>query len=442
MRDFATNRLQYAAALGASFKYQQDIIACTDKYRTVRKCRQAGMTTAFAIEALLDALTYDDYVVCIVSPTGRQSERLMRYIKKAFRKLEKLRGSPIPTEKWTSDEIFFHWGSEIYSLPNNPKGIQGIDCNAAIVDEAGLFTTTEGEAVMDALVGSLGAKARFPASGKITVSGRPRGKRGLLWQYWDPMNPKYKEFTHFIIKWQDRGREDKYYAREVAKHKKILPKLQFDETYNAEFVDEGVLMYPHELLEGSEQLWRARNFVEMSAEGQPQDDKARYIGIDFGKKRSLTEIHVLQREKDRLLRTFMMKSLDRVNFEEQKSFIDGLIKRVKPRQVKIDERGMGLPLLDYFTRQHGVVVQPLKLSQQTKEKVIIQLQNAFMDLRLAIPHKDDLYDQLHSFQKDLTDTGKLVYSGKVDETDYLDDKVIALAAAVDAAESTPFGFIV
>ena len=135
-------RLELAHKLGATFDYQQNIIGCMDKFRTVVKPRQAGMTTAFAIEALIDAITYDNYVICIVSPTKRQSNRMMRYIKKSLRKLEKMQRNQIPTEKFTSEEVFFHHGSEIYSLPNNPLGIQGIDCDHAIVDEAGLFPSS------------------------------------------------------------------------------------------------------------------------------------------------------------------------------------------------------------------------------------------------------------------------------------------------------------
>ena len=128
------DRMVLAKKLGATFDFQQQIIGCKDKYRTVVKPRQAGMTTAFAIEALIDSIIHDDYVTCIVSPTERQSSRMMRYVKKALIKLERILKTRIPTQKFTSKEVFFHHGSEIYSLPNNPSGIQGIDCDNGIVD--------------------------------------------------------------------------------------------------------------------------------------------------------------------------------------------------------------------------------------------------------------------------------------------------------------------
>jgi len=431
-------RLEMAYKLGATFKYQQDVIACMDRFRTIKKPRQAGMTTAFAIEALIDALTYDKYVIAIISPTKRQSDRMMRYIKGSFRKLEKELGYLIPTEKFTSEEIYFHHGSEIHSLPNNPLGVQGYDCNHAIVDEAGLFAQHEGEQIIDALVGSLAAK-----QGRLTLSGRPNGKRGLLWQYWDEHSPKYKEFTHFGITWEDRAREDPKYGEEVLKHQKILSKLQFDEIYNAMFVEEGILVFPHVLLKGAIDLWDAKRYVIMPPEGRCGDDKPRFIGIDFGRKKSRTEIHTLQQEFDGTLRTLMMKTLEFTNFEDQKIYIDDLIVRTKPRRVEVDERGMGLPILDYLVKKHGSTVQPLKMTNlQTKEKIILQCRNIFTDLKIAIPDDPDLYEQLHWFQREYTDQGNVRYFGKVDETDFQDDKVIALSAAVDAANTVPFTFSV
>jgi len=431
------NRLTLAKKLGATFDFQQEIIACRDKYRTVVKPRQAGMTTAFAIETLIDSIIRDNYVTCIVSPTKRQSDRMMRYIKKALMKLERSYKTTIPTQKFTNEEVFFHHGSEIYSLPNNPAGIQGIDCDNGIVDEAGLFAIKEGEAVMDALVGSLSAK-----QGRLTISGKPRGKRGMLWQYWDPSEPRYKEFTHFKITWQDRARQDRLYGKEVQKHRRILPKLQFAETYDAEFIDEGILVFPHELLEKSYELWRTKKFVLMMPEGKPQDNLPTFMGMDFGRKRNLTEIHVLQQLDKSLLRTLCMKSLRNMNFENQKVYIDDMIARLKPIRIVLDEHGLGQSFLDYYQGKFGEkCVIPMRLSNAPmKEKIILQCQNAFTDLRLAIPDNDDLYTQLHSFQKEYTDHGNVRYFGKVTETDFLDDKVIALAAAVHAAEQRPFGF--
>ena len=432
------NKLDLCYKLGATFKYQQDIIKSEQKYRTVVKPRQAGMTTAFAIEALVDAIIQDNYVICIVSPTSRQSNRMMRYIKKALIHLEKIQGFKIPTEKFTSEEVFFHHGSEIYSLPNNPLGIQGIDCNHAIVDEAGLFPSREGEAIMDALVGSLSAKA-----GRLTISGKPKGKRGMLWNFWDPSSPRYNEFEHFKITWKDRAAEDPIYEKEVISHKRILSKLQFSETYDAEFIDEGVLIFPHSMLELSTDLWTAKHYTMMSADGTPVGKPKTFAGIDFGRKRNLTEIHILQEEEEgKIYRTLAMKSLERINFEEQKKIIDDIIVRFNLNTLKIDEKGMGLALLDYFQRKWGErKVQPLKLTnQKTKEQIILQLRDAFTDGKLAIPIHDGLHEQLHSYQKEYTDHGNVRYFGKVDETDFQDDKVIALAAAIDAAKNPPFTF--
>ncbi len=432
------DRLSLAYKLGATFDYQQATIASHSRYRKIVKARQIGMTTALAIEALVDSILHDNRVTIIVSPSARQSQRMMRYIKKAFIKLEREFKITIPVQKWTNEEVYFHHQSEIHSLPNNPKAIQGFDCDSGIIDEAGLFSATEGEEIIDALVGSLAAK-----QGRLTVSGRPRGKRGLLWNYFDPINPRGKEFEAFKIDWKCRGRLDPKYHAEVLKHQKILTKLQFDEIYGALFVDEGVLIFPHSMLESAQLMFINEEFLIMSPEGTPQDDnKRRFMGVDFGRKRNLTEIHILEEENDKLLRTLMTKSLKSMNFEKQKEIIDDIIGRFKLTKIKIDEKGMGLALLDYFQKKWGErKVEPLKLTNaKTKEKVILQLRDAFADLRLAIPTEEKLYDQLHSYQREYTEHGNVRYFGKVDDTDFQDDTVIALAAAIDAAQGVDFAF--
>lgn len=431
------DRAKLAYKLGATFDYQQDVIVSNARFKKIVKARQIGMTTALAIDKLIRALTYDDYVILIVSPSFRQSGRMMRYIKKAFYKLEQTLKAEIPTQKWTNEEVFFPNGSEIHSLPNSPKTIQGYDCDDATVDEAGLFADIEGNELIDAIVGSLAAK-----QGTLTLSGRPHGKRGLLWAYFDPASDRGKNFAPFKITWEDRARSDKAYGEEVLKHKEILSPIQFDEIYRAEFIEEGVLIFPYSLLESAHELWENNNFVLMGADGRPKEDKPRYIGIDFGRKRSLTEIHVLQKENPNLYRSLALKSLDNVNFERQKSYIDDIIKRMQPKIVMIDERGMGLPLLDYLQGKHGEsMVKPLTMSNlKNKEKSILDCRNAFTDLKLAIPRHEELINQLHAFQKEYTDAGNVKYFGKVDETDFKDDKVIALVAAWQATLDKPFHF--
>jgi len=180
----------------------------------------------------------------------------------------------------------------------------------------------------------------------------------------------------------------------------------------------------------------------MSSEGIPTAFPPRYMGIDFGRKRSHTEILILEEFEIGSYRVLTMKSLVNMNFEEQKLHIDDMIARFKPRKIEIDERGMGLPLLDYMQQKHGItLVEPLRLTnQQLKEKVVLQCRNAFSDLKIAIPEHDELYEQLHAYQVEYTDRGNPIYSGKVSDTDFMDDKVIALIAAVDAAKKKDVTF--
>src|SRR3990167_192086 len=83
------DKLKWTYDLGATFDYQQKWIADTSTYKLCVKARQVGMTTAIAIDALIDAIFHNEFVILIVSPSQRQSDRLMWYINKAFLRLQK-----------------------------------------------------------------------------------------------------------------------------------------------------------------------------------------------------------------------------------------------------------------------------------------------------------------------------------------------------------------
>jgi len=428
-------RLKIAYDLGATFDYQQAWIKDQSKYKICRKARQVGMTTCLGIESLLDAIIRDNFVVCFVSPTQRQSSRLMRYVHKAFRKFERINKTKIPTEKFREEYIFFHHGSEIWSLPNNPNGIQGIDANRAVIDESGLFGANEGKEIIDAILGSLAAK-----KGQLYLSGKPKGKRGILWDYWG--TDKGKLFKQYNVDWEQRAKQDPDYKKEVEIQRGMMAKSHFDETYGAQFLDEGVLVYTHELLETAVKIFEDRHFIVIPRGGTYRGENPISIGIDFAKKRNMTSIIALEKVDDKLYKLIYNQDLKKMAYNDQIDFICNLDKELRGTRITVDETGLGLPMLDVLVQRLGSKVEGVVFSRQSKEKLVMDLQACFKDARLAIPNDEVLYDQLHSFQKDYTDQGNVVFSGKVDETDFQDDKVIALSLAVCGLNKSPFQFAI
>ena len=162
------NKLEWARELGATFDYQQRWISDLSKFKLCVKARQIGMTTAISIDSLLTAIYEDEFVILVVSPSQRQSDRLMWYVNKAFSRLQKKLGERISLLTHKRDCMVFKHGSELWSLPNNPSTVMGFDADRVLIDEAGIFPTKEGQQIYEATMGSLAAK-----DGGMSLSGMP-----------------------------------------------------------------------------------------------------------------------------------------------------------------------------------------------------------------------------------------------------------------------------
>ncbi len=229
------NRLDIVKPLfpGNPFQYQLDWINDTSKYKLAIKARQIGITTAEANDRFVECAlwTASDKnphppVIVFSSPSQRQSSRLMNYIQRARSRFERKFKTKLTFKKEREDHLYFDNFAEIWSLPNNPRTIEGIDASRGIIDEIGNFTGREDQEVYQALTGSLGAKG-----GGMTIFGRPRGRRGLFWQLVDPYGPFSKEYSIHTFKWGVRAKEDPIYKETVTEQIKILPPLAFQEQY-------------------------------------------------------------------------------------------------------------------------------------------------------------------------------------------------------------------
>ena len=224
-------------------------------------------------------------VVVFTSPSQRQSNRLMHYFQRVKSKFERLYKQQIKLRKETESLMIFNNLAEIYSLPNNPRTIEGIDCSRGIIDEAGNFVGKEGMDIYESLMGSLGAKG-----GSLIVFGKPRGRTGMFWNLADPHGDFAGKFSVHNMNWLMRAKEDTKYGEAVAEQKSRLTSHGFAENYMCEFMDEGILLFPYELIDKQIRLIKLWTL----AKGREQTPFPIYGGCDFGKKTSQTAITLVE----------------------------------------------------------------------------------------------------------------------------------------------------
>lgn len=436
-RDTAINRFHPG---GRAFDYQQKWAGDRRKFKLGVKARQIGITTTEAVTVLVDGLMWSETeekpnppVTAFCSPSQRQSQRLMQYIQRTKSRIEKFFQTKIIFRKEREDLIILDNHAEIWSLPNNPRTIEGLDLSKGVIDEVGNFTGREDQEVYEAMMGSLAAN-----NGGLSIFGKPRGRRGLFWRLADPDGEYYSTFGVHKFPYTVRAKRDLTYLRAVEQHKKRMSSLAFSENYLCQFVDENIVVFPWELLD--------RVSIETptwSMAVRPPSEHLVYMGIDFGKKQSRTEVMVIDHQGEKTYLRFNLTLTG--EFEGQKDEIVKAIDHFRPTKVMIDSTGMGIPLGDFLLKMYASKIEPVHFSAPTKEKLILTTRNLIEAGALVLPKQkayDELRDQLHGMEREVLESGKIRYTGKRSETDWLDDKAWALFLACSQLGEGEFQFAI
>ena len=410
---------------GEPYDYQLKWVLDKEKFKLGVKARQIGITTSEACMDFLDCLAWQESeketnppVIVFCSPSMRQSARLMHYIQRVRSNYEKIYKSEISFKKEREDFLQFDNGAEIFSLPNNPRTIEGIDASKGVIDEFGNFVGQEDREIYESLMGSLGAKG-----GGITVFGKPRGRRGLFYSLFDPHGEFSGQFSTHILDWQVRAKCDDKYRKTVEDQRKRMTSLAFREHYCCEFIDEQIVIFSYDILDRHTEdypLWTDES-------GRESTDEV-YMGIDFGKKISQTVVTIVLKDKEKI----KVKYIKATNkpFEYQIAWISQLITRFKPFRCRIDKTGIGQTLEEKLVSVFGEhVIEGIQFTAQTKEKLIFNTLRLFEENRLVIPNHPELKDQLHGIEKEFTEQGGVRYTGKRTETDWKDDHAWSLFLA-------------
>ena len=387
------------------------------------------MTTAIAIEALLDAVLEDEFVIVIVSPSQRQSDRMMWYINRAFNRLQKQLNEKIPLISHKRDSMVFKHGSELWSLPNNPSTIMGFDANKVIIDEAGIFPTREGVEVFEATMGSLGAK-----NGKMSLSGMPYGRGKFFYDQFEDATQKKNNFSIHLIPWTERAKIDSRYKKAIEEQRQYLSPIQFAQTYECVFVDENIVLFPYDLLEACVD----DDIRLISGELRYGSSNPVFLGIDFARKIDKTSIIGVEKYEPEKYRMFLIKNT-RETYDKQIELIKKLNLNLEPQAIYIDESGPGVPMLDMLKKDIGEKVKPIPFSAVNKERLMLDLRNLFADQKIKIPNHRNLIDELHSIEKSVTELGNVRYLAPHEEGGHA-DMAFALALATNRIHDTEFRF--
>lgn len=190
--------------------------------RGILNCtRQWGKSTVTALKALHQALHFEQTLVIVASPSGRQSGEFVRKAAGFLRVL----GIRVRGDGQNEISILLPNGSRIVGLPGREATVRGFSgVSLVVVDEASRVP----DAVYSAVTPMLAASG--PAAALWLMS-TPNGKRGFFWDEWSDDSRKW---TRISVKATECPRIRAGFLEE---ERKRMGETLFRQEYLCEFMD-------------------------------------------------------------------------------------------------------------------------------------------------------------------------------------------------------------
>lgn len=170
-----TNPLSFASVCGFDNldEWQRDVLCSTTGNYLLNITRQGGKSQITALLALWHALTTDNALVLVVSPSERQSKEFMRRVLDAYHKIDATHTDADAVTKLTLE---LKNESRIIALPSQSETIRGYSkVTLLIVDEAARVEDEIFQAIRPMLSVS---------RGRMVWLSTPFGKQGSFYRAW------------------------------------------------------------------------------------------------------------------------------------------------------------------------------------------------------------------------------------------------------------------
>jgi len=391
--------------------YQRRWVADDSRFKIGLWSRQVGKSFAGSLEAVLDAVSRKTTWI-FLSAGERQSRELAEKARlhlEAIQVIAEAIESRFFEDGYTSTQLELRLpnGSRLIFLPANPRTARGYTGNV-FLDEFAFHQ--DSEAIWSALFPIITRRSDL----KIRVMSTPNGQTGKFYELWERAGP---EWSRHRVDIYDAVRDGLAIDPEELR-RGLADEIAWQQEYLLEFVNENQAYIPYSLILPAEADTLRDDWTPENA----------YLGMDIGRHRDLTEIHVLERVGD----VFWLRRrivLRQAMFAAQEELLASLVPRV--RRAAIDATGLGEQLAENARRRFGWKVEPVKFTLEVKADLAQRLRLYFEDAKLRIPPQPDLRDALHSVRRIVTPAGNVRYDAERSERGHA-DAFWALALALHA----------
>jgi hypothetical protein len=382
-------------------KWQEDVLTAQGNI-CLRSGRQVGKSTVISIKAAQFAIRHPKKSVLIIASVERQAsllfDKLLDYLLTNFR--EKIKGGK---DRPTKHKIELKNGSIIYCLPTGESGygIRGYTIDLLIADEAAFIP----EAVWTAVTPMLAA-----TGGQIILLSTPFGREGYFARCFTD-----QAYTKFHISSEDCPRISKDF---LAHEKATMTRMQYQQEYLGEFVDEIMQFFKDELIQKCQLLKRAGT----------EQNKDYFLGVDVARLGGdETTFEIIDRTDRNMLK--QVENITRINnlITDTTREILALERQWHFRKIYIDDGGLGVGVFDALlereeTRRKTIPInnarRSLDVEENPRKKRLLKedLYNNLLNLmelgQIQLLDDPEIFQSLKSIQMEYSDDGTLKIYGR------------------------------
>lgn len=313
-------------------------------------------------------------------------------------------GMQIPLARVSKSEMrveFRNGGEVAVRSADNPQNLRGEGLDLLVLDEAAYIKKG---AWVEVLRPALSDK-----KGRAIFISTPRG-RNWFYELWQMGNTGQPDYASFKFPTSANPYID---PAEIEDARRQMPELMFRQEYLAEFIDDSGGVFR-----------KVQSAVYYDDYGEPKKDHTYCAGVDVAAMVDYTVISILD------INDRVVAHIDRFNRVDYPVLVDRImehVKRWKLNVVKVEENGIGRPVIDMLY-QLGAPVMPFLTTNATKQMIIQNLQAAFEHEDIGIPNDPVLIAELLSFESKRNPSGSFTYSAP---EDMHDDCVMSLAITWD-----------
>lgn len=374
------------------------------KIAVIKSPRQRGKTAFCGVELISMALRHGGSASYVFEPT-------LNLARKVFKQIEK---SLLPTGMLVIDnsqllELGLSNGSTI-SFRSTEQTSRGLTVTGLLVlDECAYLD----EEIIYELLPLVNAH-RAP----ILIASTPFIKDGYYWNMWSlgltEKNESVKSFD-----WNGYADSERFItAEQKALYKQTMSPQKYRTEIDGEFLEDGGL------------LFTGIDACVLAVDGAEMNDL--FIGIDFasGKGGDYTVLSALNKFGNQVVleRTNNLAPMAQVDWLA--GIINGLATKANIRVIEAEVNSLGVVYIDALRKQLRWPITEWNTSNESKRRIITQLQLAFEQGKIGILNDHTQTNELRKYEMQINPKTKTVtYNGASGSHD---DTVMALAFAYDA----------